>query len=295
MQNLSLFRSRIARRLLPAVLGALGLAFFSQPTRGAVSQDAPPLVLKTARMSVRIQPKNAWTINLVQWEEKTIVPEKGFQGLVIDLDNGKFVGSGHTEGGREEVLSISLSADGKAVEATNGGVVEGKDIVLTKTAKLAGAHLESIIRVREDSLEQRHHLKIEEDFSIGKAYAFMFPWSTQTDGWMALTTQGETLEGGFGEAKWELTKDVQWAAIYDPSIQVAMLTQFDSQSQAGAGVRHGYWNQPVYHKQYYQPLARRALKAGEEFSYAATLRPISATPAEWKEKVRATAEQHPVK
>lgn len=248
--------------------------------------DSPPLTLSTPELSIRINPKKAWTIDQIQYKGKPLSTTNSNYSLVIDLGGNKFVGSGHTEGGKEEVLSVQIEADGKPVNLAQGGMVQGKKFVLTKQSKVAFLDLKNTVRLSGGTLEEENAVTVRENGTISKMYGLMYAWVSTTSEWMAKTVGGRDLEGSFDNTGWEMQDDVRWSALYDPASQTAILTEFPPDLPAAVGQQHAYWDISAYHKQYYQPFTARELKAGEKYRFAAKVRAFPASVTNWKQIVR---------
>lgn len=248
---------------------------------------APPITLQSGELALRIQPSRAWTFDEIRFKGDLVNNPGAFSGLVFNFGAGKFVGSGHHEGGSEEVRAVQLIVDGQPADFMHGGAFKG-DVTLTKESNLAGADLKSVLHLKDGALECEQTLTPRADIPLEQVYAFMFSWTTQTTEWMALTTKDKLREGDFSnpEKKWELTDNVQWTSIYNSAYKVAAVTVFPPGSQQGAGVRHGYWNEKAYHKQYYQPISKATLEKGKTYRWQAKLFFVPAEAAQWKESVK---------
>jgi hypothetical protein len=275
---------------LIALMAAFAL---NAPARAQVPADAPTLTLSTPGLSIRLAPKKAWTPDLIQFKGKPLSTPNSNYGLVLDLGNNRFVGTGHTEGGSEDVRELRVEADGKPVDITKGGTVEGQDFLVVKKSRVAFLDLETTLRLHGDTLAEEHQVTVRENGSISKMYGFMWAWLPSTTQWMAQTVGGRAIEGTFDNSGWEMEEDVRWSALFEPVSQTAILTEFPPDLPAGAGRKHAFWDLAAYHKQYYQPLGARELKAGETFHFAAKVRALPATAANWKEVVRAAVGSTP--
>jgi hypothetical protein len=275
-----------------ATLAAVLLGFAAH-AQAQVPADAPRLTLSTPGLSIRLAPQKAWTPDLIQFKNRPLSTPNSNYGLVIDLGGNKFVGSGHTEGGAEDVRELRIEADGKPVDLSKGGTIEGQTFLVVKKSRVAFLDLETTLRLHGDTLEEEHKIAVRENGSISKMYGFMWAWLASTSEWMAQTAGDRAIEGTFDNSDWEMQEDVRWSALFEPVSQTAILTQFPPDLPAGAGRKHAFWDLAAYHKQYYQPLAARELKAGETFHFAARVRALPANAENWKEVVRAAVGSTP--
>lgn len=282
--------------LLIALVLTCGLANCA-PAATVDLMKAPNVTLQSAQLALRFVPSRAWTFDEIRYHDKLVNSPGAFSGLVLNFGGALFLGTGHHQAGAEKVLSLELTVDGKKIDQSQllqGGTFKGKCITLTKTSDLVSANVEpasvtslkSVIRLNNGELECEQFLTPQADLKLNKLYAFMFSWTTQTTQWMAKTAKGEMREGGFGKKSWELTDDVQWTAIYNPEIKTAAVTVFDKDSWNGAGVRHGYWNVPNYHKQYYQPIGKTILSKGTTYHWGVKVLFTKAEADQWKQTVK---------
>ncbi len=264
----------------------MALGFFSR-AQAQVPSTAPHLTLSTPGLSIRLAPKKAWTPDLIRFKGQPLSTPNSNYGFVIDLGGSKFVGSGHTEGGVEEVRELRIEADGKPVDFSKGGTIEGQNFFMVKKSRVAFLDLETTLRLYGDTLEEEHKVLVRENGNISKMYGFMYAWLSSTTEWVAQTVGGRAIEGTFDNSGWEMEDDVRWSALFEPVSQTAILTEFPPALPASVGRKHAFWDLAAYHKQYYQPLAARELKAGETFRFATKVRALPATTQNWKQVVRA--------
>lgn len=248
-----------------------------------------PVSLESGELRMRFFPEAAWTFKEIKIGGKELTQFRSLTGMVISLDvPGRWLGTGHREAGTEQVQKVTLTVDGREVDPLQGGHFSGEVVELTKESTLANAlALKTVFRLDRGTFVTEHTVEVYRDIDLLMAYAFMYPWSEETSGWMAKLVDGEVIEGGFDEQRtWELRKDVEWTAIYHPQAGVAAWVEFDENSRQGAGIRHGIWNvKNRYHKQYYQPWGRVSLQAGQQFEWRAVARFLSVGEEQWKEAV----------
>ncbi len=264
----------------------MSLAFIGNGAKADdVTQAAPFVSLRTSGFSVRIAPQWAWTLDTIAYGGKVVAEPSGLYGLVIDVQDGKFVGSGHHEGGSEKVLDVQLEADGKTVDYLHGGEISGEKFIFTKTAKLNDLSLKSVLRISADEIEGEHFVRVDKDTKVTTMYAFMFPWLASTNEWIGETIDGKPLEGKFENKGFILHDKLRWCAVYEPALKTAAITYFQSHKE-DKNFLHFFNDHAAYHKQYFKTMTSRELKAGEEFHYVASLLAVVAEASEWKEKAR---------
>lgn len=250
---------------------------------------APSIILQSQKLAIRILPSRAWTFDEIKFDNHVLTTQASQSGLVLNFGGGEFLGSGHTEAGKEIVQSIELIVDGKPVNAFSGGTIVGDSIELIKQSTLAATKLKSVIRLNNGKLECEQFLTATKDEPMNFLYAFMFPWKTETTQWMAKTTADKIREGDFtsGDRAWELRDNVQWTSIYNPVAKATAVTIYEADSQAGAGVKHGYWNvHKAYHKEYYQPIAKTTLVKDKTYHWQVKVLFVPASEDGWKEAVK---------
>ena len=267
-------------------------------------EEAPPIILNTPQLSLRIVPDKAWTLDSITHNStnKILGLKNSNYGYVVDLGGNKFVGSGHTEGGQEIVQEVTILADGQSISLNQGGMVNANTFEIIKHSifyKIVPGepldeilHLTTTLTIANDTIHETHNVTISKNRTISKVYAFMYAWAPTTTDWIAKTHGGLELEGFLENSNsWKMKTDIRWSAIYEPDSRVAILTSFpDTLEHRGKGIKHAYWDLSAYHKQYFQPLAVTTWQASSNYSYEITLKFISIPEnSDWKEIVRADA------
>lgn len=255
---------------------------------GTVSQEGPFVSVVTPGFGVRIAPMWAWTLDAITYRGRVLSDDKGLHGLVFDLGEGKFVGSGHREGGREEVLEVKIEADGKPVDIFLAGEIKGDEILIVKNSRVAGLSLQSILKIKAEEIESEQFIRIEQDFRVARMYAFMYPWLTSTSEYIAETIGGKALEGEFASKGFIVHDKLRWSAVYEPQSQTAAISYFPL-NKAEDNFLHFFNDHEAYRKQYFSVMGERELKAGEEFRFGMKMRAIVAPQSEWKQKAREVA------
>src|SRR4051812_4722784 len=87
----------------------------------ADSKPGPPAVvaIETREMKVEFAGDRAWTIYRISYKGETEADKVGFYGTVFAAEGGKWIGTGHNEGGLEQVQEVTLTVDGKPCELTD--------------------------------------------------------------------------------------------------------------------------------------------------------------------------------
>lgn len=273
---------------------ALGAAFLLATASLAAAADnkpGPPAIVtvETRDMRIEFAGDRAWTIHRIAYKGEIEADKVGFYGTVFAPEGGKWIGTGHNEGGVEQVQEVSLTVDGKPCELTDKASYHGERAELHKRSMLGPLRLEATYVVTDDSVLERHRYEATSEVQIGTLYAFMHPWIPRTTEWMAELGDGAVIDGKFDNSgDFKLKLDPKWTAIYDPLSHRAMLAWYPV-PLAGQGIKTGYWDKTVYHKLYNQIFAHATVPGGTKFEAAVIIRGVEADEASWKEGAKACA------
>lgn len=200
---------------------------------------------------VTVSPKYAHTLRTISWRGHEIGRETGFYGTVLTYEPGKMVGAGHTEGGVENVLSVSLQVDGREVQPEAGGSWRGDELTLEKISRLDRSIFRNQIRVTPDGITEQKFFVAAEPQPFHRLSVNLYCWDKATTDWFAETAGGQRLDGKFsGEKRFLLRSDVKWAAIYDAGARRGILAWYPEVIK-GAIHKACFWEVPGrYHKFY---------------------------------------------
>jgi hypothetical protein len=278
-----------ARHLLITFqLAACAVAFCAGPP---APKPGPPHVVTVATRdyTVEFAGDRAWTICRIVHKGAVLGDKTGFYGTVLIPAGGKFIGTGHTEGGVEKIGKVELTVDGKPCELRDKAVYRGSRAVLAKRSVMGPLQLEAAYIVTDDCVLERHRYEALEDTKLHLLYAFMHCWLARTTEWTAEKTDGNMVEGRFdSNGDFELRQDVKWTALYDPESRRAALAWYPV-PLAGQGHKTAYWDKTAYHKLYNQICSGTPLAKGANFEAAVVVRGVEADAATWKDAVRAAA------
>jgi hypothetical protein len=251
----------------------------------ADSKPGPPAVvtIETRDMKVEFAGDRAWTICRIAYKGKAEAEKVGFYGTVFAAEGGKWIGTGHNEGGVEQVQEVTLTVDGKPCELTDLASCRGQRAELHKRSMLGPLRLEATYIVTDDSILERHRYEATADVQIGTLYAFMHPWIPRTTEWIAELGDGSIIDGKFDNSgDFKLKQDPKWTAIYDPVSHRVMLAWYPI-PLVGQGIKTGYWDKTVYHKLYNQIYSHAPVQSGAKFEAAVIIRGVEADDASWKD------------
>jgi hypothetical protein len=243
--------------------------------------DRGILTLKTARYSVPLCAQQAWTVQKIEYDGKTVAHEHGFYGTVLIPKGGKWWGTGHTEGGREIVNSLSLAADGEPQPVEAGKTVAGHKLAFGKESTIWKFKCLSDLTVTDDHVIARTQLEATEDVDLTLLYYFMHCFVATTTEWIAELPAGEfatgTLHSGGGFA---VNKDTRWVAQFEPAMKLGILC-YSPKVISGPGSMSKIWDLTRYHKFYYQASAERSVKRGEKLDYSVIVQMVPRETGNW--------------
>lgn len=274
---------------------ALFLAAIStgMPSFAAGEKPGPPAVvtIETQNLTVEFAGDRAWTISRIIHQGAVITERTGFYGTVFAPEGGKWIGTGHNEGGIEKIETAVLTVDGKVCALTDKAVYRGRRAELRKRSMLGPIRLEAAYIVTADNILEQHRYEVTAEVKIGTLYAFMHPFVPGTTEWMAAKADGAMIAGAFDSQGGHAVKaDVKWTAIHDPTTRRVTLVWYPK-PLAGQGLKTFFWDKAVYHKLYNQIYSHAAVAAGARFEAEVVLCFAEAAPPSWKEIAGSLARQ----
>lgn len=246
------------------------------------------MTLKTTHFTVPMSADQAWTIQQILYNDQQIAHEKGFYGTVMIPKGSNFWGTGHTEGGAEIVHSVKLTADGKDVPVKIDETASGKQLTLQKTSTIWKFKCDSEVTVLDDQIVERTQLEATEDVELKLLYYFMHCFVPTTTKWAALLPDSNFAEGeldskeGEGVQTFEVNRDTQWVAQYEPERQIALLC-YTPKVISGPGSAAKIWDLGPnrYHKFYYQQNRGQTFKQGEKLDYTVIVKVVPNETGDW--------------
>ena len=239
------------------------------------------MTVQTDNYEVLFEASSAWTMDEIHYKGTMVAGPTGHFGTVLVPAGGKWIGTGHTEGGREVVHAVTMTVDGVDTPIEVGATITGHDIVLTKTStihKFAATHT---ITITDDEIVERAQLHATEAHDLKLMYLFMHCWEPSTTTYLAELADGELVEGTLVADKgMEVNADARWVAQYMPENSYGLL-QYMPEVATGPGAATKIWDQPRYHKCYIQTNTGRSLAADEELDYTVVLRVVEGEDGSW--------------
>ncbi len=249
------------------------------------------LTVQTAQYKIVFAAHQAWTIYSFEFDGKPIGPPSGFYGTVLIPTGGKWIGTGHTEGGREIVHGVKLLVDDVETPLEMGATVKGHRVTVVKDSTIHKFRAKATITVTDEEVIERQELVAEEDMELSLMYLFMHCWADSTTRWLAGLPDGETIEGELDGEGNSILKDVRWAAEYEPEMGISILA-YTPTVITGPGSYCMIWEVPGrYNKLYF-----RRTSGGEQFprgtalDYTVVVRGVAGETGDWKATKAAAAD-----
>ena len=270
----------------------VALLFFGAFCSAAAGPRPGPsaiVTVETRGLTVEFAGDRAWTIHRIFHQGALVADRAGFYGTVFSPEGGKWIGTGHNEGGVEKVEKVTLTVDGKSRGLTDKAVYYGERAEIHKRSMMGPLRLEATYVVTDDCLLERHRYEATEEVKIGTLYAFMHAWLPRTTEWIAEKSDGKVIEGKFdSNGDFEVRQDVKWTASFDPNNRRAMVAWYP-RPLVGQGIKTAYWDKTVYHKLYNQIYSHATVAQGAKFEAEVVIAGVEADPANWKYSAKALA------
>lgn len=234
------------------------------------------LTLKTAHYTVPFAAKQAWTIYKIEYDGQPFSHERGFHGTVMIPKGSNFIGTGHTEGGREVVHSLKLTVDGEERAWKAGETVSGHKLTLLKHSTIWKFDCTTEVTVRDDHVYERTTLEAREPTDLSLLYYFMHCFQPTSTKWLAQLPSGESEQGDLtSDGKFRVNKDTRWVAQYDPTRTLGVLC-YTPKVIAGPGSASLIWDLEAtrYHKYYLRYTTGQSFKVGDKLDYCVIVKAV---------------------
>ena len=256
------------------------------------------LTVTTRDWRVVFDPSRAWTIYETAYQGESASHHNGFHGAVINTGvpakegtTSGWLGTGHNEGGQEQVLQTSFALDGQPLKPKAGVAVTGSRFELVKDSLIGKLEHHAQITVTDDRITEHHTFEATADQPVVTMYAFMHCWEPTFDQWIAQPAEGDRLSGEFqSDDNNEVNQDVTWSAIYDSGRGFGVVTAYpEAYPSHDRGAGTFYWDKSNYHKQYLNIWGKGTIGAGTKLDYTLVLQGFKAAAGEWRAKAAALA------
>lgn len=247
--------------MIRSILRKIGTAGLAMSAASALAQANYTLVSGDYRLG--ISPRYCETVRSISYQGCELGRETGYYGTVMAVAPGKFIGAGHTEGGKEKVLSRTLNCDGKTIEPVPGQTYQGNLIVLEKISLFDQAVFLTRIQLSPEGIAEQKYFITRAEQKFYSLYVNLFCWDKATTDYYALKADGEQVSGKFdGKKAWHLSSEVRWSAIYDANAGKGMLMYYPEIIK-GAIRKACFWEVPkAYNKFYMMAAIPPAVPAG---------------------------------
>jgi hypothetical protein len=238
------------------------------------------VTLKTDHYTVPFRANQAWTIYEISFDDKLISHHNGYHGTVMIPKGSNFVGTGHSEGGREIVHSVTVKVDDKAAvpitEQMIGTTLTGHKLTVLKHSTIAKFDCTTEVAVTDDHVYERTTLDPKEPIELTCLYYFMHCFQPTTTKWAAELPDGKIELGDLdGTGGFRINKDTRWAAQYDPTTNLGYLC-YTPKVISGPGSASMIWNldKTRYHKYYLRYTTNKAFQPGEKLDYSVIVKAV---------------------
>jgi len=239
------------------------------------------LRVRAGDYEVVLSAAKAWTIYEIHYAGELLAGATGHYGTVLTPKGGNWIGTGHSEGGREIVHSLRLTVDGRDCAVEPGATVEGRRIELTKSStihKFAATHT---ITVTDAETIEHAVLRATEDHDLKKLYFFMHCWPKETDAWIAQPLEGDVVQGGFAnDGGQQVRANTRWTAQHLPGRDLGLLC-YTPHTLVTPTSMSFIWDHERYHKYYTQHNDGASFKQGDELDYTMVVKVVPGETGDW--------------
>ena len=250
------------------------------------------LVLESGPYKVLFAKKHFYASSQYFYDGVEIGNRNGFYGTIFASSLNKFVGSGHSEGGAEKIVSLKLLCDGKPCEV-EPKEFKGKKLEFTKVSLLNNLQVTAKITVTPDDIVIDKSFEAVAPQQYYSMYVFQFCWSTVLDKWMINRPNGTFADGTFkSNGGWFLRgreSEIRYWALYNSQARKGIIGFFSKYfPQQGS---YMLWDQKTYHKFYFSAKNPKQLAKGYKSpAYQLVLKGFSADKENWMSAVKAQGE-----
>ncbi|MBD3292692.1 MAG: hypothetical protein GF393_07180 [Armatimonadia bacterium] len=250
------------------------------------------MTVETDNLTVKFEAPSAWTIDEIHWNGFKVAGPTGHYGTVLipGEEGGRWIGTGHSEGGREIVHSLQFTADGEERDVAPGEALTGDEFELFKKSTIHKFDAEHTVTVKGSEIVERALLKATEDHELKLMYLFMHCTEPGTKTWIGELPDGTFEEGTFEDDKdMELAKDARWVAQYFPEQGLSVLLYLTKLPEPGNSAIL-MWDQPHYHKFYVKQNSGLELAEGDEVGHTLVFTVVDGETGDWS-ATKARAEE----
>lgn len=239
------------------------------------------MTVQTENLTVKFEAPSAWTIDEILWNGFKVAGPTGHYGTVLVPVGSNWIGTGHTEGGREVVHSLTFSVDGVERPVEVGATLTGERFELFKKSTIHSFDAEHTITIADSEIVERALLRATEAHDLKLMYLFMHCIEPATTRWIAELPDGTIEEGEFeSDRDMELARDARWAAQWFPEQNLSVLlyiTKIPEPEDSSVMM----WDQERYHKFYVKHNSGLSLAEGDEIDHTLVFTVVEGETGDW--------------
>ena len=230
---------------------------------------------------IRFGGDRAWTIFDMAYGGKRFGLSNGFYGTVMVPTGGNWWGTGHTEGGKEIVETLSLRVDGEERPVEAGGSVTGRSVTLLKTSMIWRFKATVEVTITPEHVFERTQLEATEDCELKLLYYFMHCYPASTTAWLAELADGSEQTGELTHTgTMHVTRDTRWVAQFAPDLSLGILS-YTPRVISGPKSQSMIWDKAHYHKYYLRQNNGQAFEAGDRLDCTVLVEAVPGETGDW--------------
>ncbi len=184
--------------------------------------------LRSGDYDVRITARFKHTIRSISYKGTLLATPSGYYGAIVIPRPGKFIGTGHTQGGEEALLDCRVECDGVRVEPAKDAVLAGGKLSVEKVSRYDNVLMRCRLELTPQGLvETKRFITVApQDFYLFYAHIYCFN-QAMTD-YCALAADGRLIVGKFLKQKrqWHVNTEVKYVAEYDDATKKGALLYY---------------------------------------------------------------------
>ena len=196
--------------------------------------------------------ENLWTMTGIWFKGKQVAYRTGYYGNVFSPANGKYIGAGHTEGGSEKLISVSVNVDGKDFTPAKDAVFSGKKVVFTRISMLDKLKMNAVYTLTADGLEIKKNFEATDLQKVHQMYLFQLCWGSDSSHFKVIRPDNTVRNGKFNSnEKFPVYGENNALAFsqFFPKQQVGVINAFGNFGAATG--KNLLWDRRGYHKYYF--------------------------------------------
>jgi hypothetical protein len=207
-------------------------------------------------------------------------------GHVANFPGIGFIGSGHTENEKEQVESLQLFVNGKAVAEPQSNY-NCNSIRLVKRSRIRNLRLDSEITVKDNKIIEDVKIQALKPEKLNYIYLFMHPWHTSFSDFAVLDA-GKEMTGEFTDSKkFMVDKPVKNITLFNRTLNKGIVTCITDVPD-DIKWRNRYWDVPErYRKHYFKAFIGATVKPGKVYHFLAVTTPFEANAGNWLKTAKA--------